>query len=294
MKKLFSLCLLLAFFTNVYAQATINLPYYKEYNAATKKWATSWSDSKKEYGFVPNLTIKKVDSDIFNIEIYYGGSSSGIIKSNVVYDPTKTAEIRKSNSNNNLLAYRYTGSKDYIWTSNITLAEIVANKSKWTSSADAKIYLMEASQGSSTVYSATNASSTTQTAKNFPISFLAKKTKIKGTWGDWSNWSPAPSKSYFELKVITEGKVYSFKYYQDGKLIKNYTITYNNEHTQKNRVHDPKVNCYKINESTDDWIYLHNTTIGNLFKNPEKWSDENSAVISILDDEKTGYFLRIK
>lgn len=278
------------------AQTTINLPYSMSVGKTNGKWESwpkNWEDAAKQGSFVPNLTIKKVDSDIFSIDIYFGGSSSGIIQSNVVYDPTETAKIRKSHSNDKLTAYRYTGSKDYIWTENITLADIQKSGSKWTSTPNAKLYTWEHSLGSATVYKA-KASAPAVVGKKYPTTFTASKKKVKGTWADWSSWSTAPKNSYFELAVITEGRVYNFKYYESGKLVKNYEITYDDTKTQNLKAQNSKIACYKIKGTKDNWVYLLNTTMRNVFANPDKWSNEKDAVIVILDDEKTGQYTRIK
>lgn len=131
-----------------------------------------------------------------------------------------------------------------------------------------------------------------QTIK-FPVNFSSKSTLIKGTWSNWSSWSQVKN-IYFELTTITQGKIYNFRYFENGVMTKNYTITYNADATNKKKAENQNVNCYKINDSKDDWIYLYDTTMGSLMKTSTKWADSNNASISILDDEKTGYFVRIK
>ena len=132
-----------------------------------------------------------------------------------------------------------------------------------------------------------------QTIK-FPVNFTSKSTLIKGTWSNYSSWSQAKN-TYFELSTIKDGSIYNFRYFENGVLTKNYTITYDSDRTTKTKESTNKnVNCYKINDSKDDWIYLYDTTMRGLMSNSAKWSESNDATISILDDEKTGFFMRIK
>lgn len=275
------------------AQSTLQLPYEKSVgkNGNTwESWPKDWVSTQKEYNFVPNVTIKKIDNEIFSVEFYFGGSSSGILKDNVVYDPTETAKIRKSNSKNTLHAYRFTGSKDYLWTDGVTLAELYSNPKKWTSTKNARIYTWQHSLGSATIYAAQGPA---QPAKKYPVSFTSTSKLIKGTWSDWSQWRSIKN-AYFELQVVEERRVFNFKYYENGKLTKNYQIVYDGNHTKARRDENQNVSCYKIKGSKDDWIYLMNTSMTNILANPDKWSKENNAVIAILDDEKTGHFIRIK
>lgn len=278
------------------AQTTLKLPQEKmieHQNNSWQKWPATWESTQKKYDFVPNVTIRKVDEDIYSVEFYFGGSSSGIFRENIIFDPTETAKIRKSQSNNSLSAYRYSGSKDYLWTEGVTIAELYKTPSKWTSVANAKMYTWQYSLGSATVYKGQSAAPTSPLEQKYTVNFKSKKQKIKGTWGSWSGWDPVKN-SYFELKVITEGRVFNFKYYEHGKMVKNYDITYDDAHTKEARAQNEKTSCYKINGSGDDWVYLMNTSMTNILANSGKWSNENDAVILILDDEKTGFFTRIK
>lgn len=292
MKKLFSILFaIMVTSISAFSQTSIKLPYFKEYNESSKKWPTEWLSSKKEFDFIPILNIKKLDNEIFTINIDFGGSSSGIFKSNLVYDPAETKRIQKNNANENLMAYRYTGLDDYLWTENITLDEIWSNPNKWTSSSNAKIYTFEKSIGNKSVYSA---NLTSQAVKKFPVNFSSTNKQIKGTWEGYTPWTSVPANSYFELKVITELKVYSFKYFENGTLKMNYDITYNEAKTKELRKENNSISCYKINGSKDAWIYLLNTTMGNLFVNTNKWSNDNNAVVSIVDLEKNGKLIKIK
>ncbi|MCW2260161.1 MULTISPECIES: hypothetical protein [Sphingobacterium] len=292
MKKLFSLLFaIIITCMNAFSQTSIKLPYFKEFNETSKKWPVEWLSSKKEFDFIPILSIKKLDNEIFTINIDFGGSSSGIFKNNVVYDPAETKKIQKNNANTNLMAYRYTGSDDYLWTENITLNEIWTNPTKWTSSSNAKIYTFEKSIGNKSVYSANLA---VQSAKKFPVKFISTNKQIKGTWEGFTNWTSVPTNSYFELKVITELKVYNFKYFENGTLKMNYDITYNDAKTKELRKENNTISCYKVNGSQDAWVYLLNTTMGNIFLNPDKWSNENNAVVSIVDLQKNGKLIKIK
>lgn len=272
------------------AQSTPLLLNYAKTRDINESWPKEWEKQNAAVGGVPSITIKKIDNDIFKVEINMGGTWTQV--NNVVYDPTETARIRKVNNSTSLTAYRFTESKDYIWTKNTTLAELYSSPSKWKTNADAMIYTWEHSLGSASLY---RYQLPPQPAKKYNVHFSATKRVIKGTWADWSDWSTAPQNSYFELGVVTERSVYNLKYYENGKLTKNYNITYNDQKTKSSRAASKveQVSWYKINGTKDDWIYLLNTSMGNMLSNPDKWS-ENNAVVAILDYEKTGYQTRLK
>lgn len=279
----------------VSAQKSIKLPYSRNIEKKNGKWAEwskTWESEKTLNGYIPILYVKKLDTDIYELQIDYGGSSSGIFKEKVVYDPSETAKVRKSNSKNTLTVYRYTGSTDnYLWTDNITLNEIASTPSKWTSNKDAKIYIWDFQQGSASLYSA---QASLQEAQKYKVNFKATKSLIKGTWADWSSWKTIPSNSYFELKIITENRVYNFKYYEGGKVVKDYNITYDSDKTKTIREKIKNSSAYKIDGGNNEWVYLQNTTMGNIFANPDKWANEKDAVILISDYKMSGNQTRIK
>lgn len=274
------------------AQVTIELPYSRNVeisNGQWGKWSPKWESEKAINGFVPNVTVKKSDDEVYKVTFYYGGSSSGMAEETVVYDPTETGRIRKSNSDNSLNAYRYTGtSKDFIWTQGFSLKDLAKSKSAWTSKPNARLYTINPSLGSGTMYAGAMPS------KRFSTNFVANRQKVKGTWDNWSSWNPVPRNSYFELQMISENSKYIFKYYENDKLIKNYEITYSDAMTKEIRKNNDKAYAYSIDGFKNGYIYLLNTAMSAVLKNPEKWSKENDAVIVILDDEKTGKRTRIK
>lgn len=276
----------------VSAQTSIKLPYSKSTgltNGKWEKWPSKWESEKVEFGYIPILYIKKIDSEIYQLQLDQGGSSSGIFKENVIYDAEKTKELRKSNPN--LTAYRYTGSKDYVWTDNVTLNQLSSDASKWTSVSDAKLYFWNPSLGSATLYSA---QASLQAAQKFKVTFKSTKSKVKGTWADWSPWTTLAKNSYFELKMLKENKVYSFKYYENGKLTKDYTITYSSEETKDFQKSKKNAFAYKIEGGKDEYVYLLNTSMSSIFNNPDRWSNENDAHIYIMDDVKSGNQTYIK
>lgn len=293
-KLLFTTLALIMSTLFVTAQTSIKLPYSKMTelsNGKWNKWPSKWESQKTLYNYVPTLYIKKLDSEIYELRLDQGGS--GVFKENVIYDPEKTKEIRKSNSNENLSAYRYTGSKDYLWTDNVSLKMLSDKPSNWTSVANAKIYIWNTSMGSATLYVPSIPKSTPAIQK-YKVSFKATRKLIKGTWADWSSWKTVPSNSYFELKIIRENREYNFKYYENGKVVKNFNITYNDTKTKEAQKKTKNASAYTINNQTDQWVYLQNTTMKSIFNNPDKWSQENNAVIQIVDDKTSGSQIQIK
>lgn len=304
MKKIISLLSLLTILTFAgYAQqATLYLQYYKSIEKNEGKW-TKWpteiQDAKKNNEYITELTIKKIDSEIFNVDFYYGGSMRGMFTDNVVYDPTKTESVRKANNNKNITCYRMTGTKtNFIWTENITLAELYANPSKWKTTPNAKIYTWDEDNeyGYATVfYGSVSSTQSAPFAKNFKITFKDESTKVKGSWTAFpKNYTTAPSNTYVQIKVIKDRLKFNFKYYENGKLVKDYNITYDDVQTKKKRETNPNISIYTIDGSTTDFIELHNISITGIINDPKSWETLNNAVIFIRDGGKTNTNTRLK
>lgn len=291
---LFTVALLIMSSVFVTAQTSIKMPYSKSIelsNGKWGKWPSKWESEKKLNNYVPTLYIKKIDSEIYELQLDQGGS--GVFKENVIYDPVKTKEIRKSTSNESLSAYRYTGSKDYLWTDNVSLKMISSKSSSWTSVPNAKIYIWNTSMGSATLY-APSIPKSTPAVQKYKVNFKATKKLIKGTWTNWSSWKTVPSNSYFELKIIREKREYNLKYYEKDKIVKDFNITYDSKKTKEIQEKTKNASAYSINGQTNQWVYLQNTSMSSIFNNPDKWSNENNAVIQIVDYKKSGNQTQIK
>lgn len=131
----------------------------------------------------------------------------------------------------------------------------------------------------------------------FDVNFIKTKVKIKGTWDDWSpTWTKPAKKSYVQVSMITENRVYNIRYYEDNKKIRDYDVTYNDQKTQQIRKDwkNENVWCYKINDSNDDWVFLKGGSFGVLYKEPTKWMNTTDAQIYFMDDEKFPHFTTVK
>lgn len=131
---------------SVNAQQVIEFPYSKQINKNDGKWETKWNSEEEIIGTSPMLILKKVKNGTYSVRYISNFPESAVaVFYDVVYDPVKTEQIRKKNSNNNLTAYKYPSTGyyfgKYLWASNITLEDIVNNPSKWASTRNAKIYM---------------------------------------------------------------------------------------------------------------------------------------------------------
>lgn len=146
MKKLLLTIVAIAIVSlSVHAQQVIQLPYYKttEKVDGKNKWANKWISEVAYMGSSPMLILKKENSTTFSILKVSNLPESEIgVFDTVIYDPTKTEEVRKKNSNPNLTVYKFQDSSSYryLWTEHATLDEIYRNQSKWDSTKNVKIY----------------------------------------------------------------------------------------------------------------------------------------------------------
>lgn len=274
------------------AQTRIEFPYSKSIgmtNGKWDKWESTWTNLERDASYVPGFTVKHVGGGTYYYVMDEGGTSD--FTEEVIYDSAETEKIRKHNSNNSLTAYKFADSRNYLWTENITLKQITNDPSSWKSTSNAQIYIWSYDLGSADLYSAQGS---VLPAQKYKISFKATKSQIKGTWAEWSSWSTMPRNTYFELKIIRENREYNFKLYENGKLVKNYNITYDPERTKTVRENISSASAYKINGKDGEWIYLLNTNMRNIFSNPDKWSQEKDAVIHLADYKQSGVQTRIK
>lgn len=275
----------------VTAQVRIDLPYSRSIdlkNGKWESWPSKWESEKEIYGSIPSLSVKHISGGTYEIKLYEGGD---MYTDRVTYDAAETEAKRQQSSNNNLTAYKYADSKNYLWTENLNLKQIVSTPHLWKSTTKAQIYLWEHDLGSAYVYTA---NTVTLAPRIYNISFKATQKYIKGTWAAWSDWQTMPSNTYFQLNMLKENSEYNFKYYEGGSLVKNYNITYDSDRTKTVREDTKNATAYKINGSTNEYIYLLNTAMSTIMKNPTKWSQEKDAVILISDINKTSTQTRIK
>ena len=133
----------------------------------------------------------------------------------------------------------------------------------------------------------------------FDVNFIKTKQQIKGTWGSWSsNWSTPTKKTYIQVSMITENRVYNIRYYENNVKVRDIDVSYNDAKSKSTRSSWGRQNvwCYKINDSSDDWVYLQGSgAFGDLYRNPQKWMSSNDASIYFMDDEKfPGKFTVVK
>ncbi|MBB6682620.1 hypothetical protein H4O20_14320 [Aequorivita sp. 609] len=291
MKKLIISCIILMCATMVKAQVRIELPYSRSIeikNGKWESWPSNWDSEKQLYGSIPSLAVQHLSGGSYEVKLYDGGD---MYTDKVIYDSVETEKIRKQFTNNHLTAYKYADSKNYLWTDNITLKQIAKSPSLWVSTAKAQIYLWEHELGNAILYTAKTIASA---PKNYKTSFKATKKYIKGTWAAWSAWQTMPSNTYFQLNMLRENSEYNFKYYEGGSLVKNYNITYDSARTKSVRKETKNATAYKINGSSNEYIYLLNTAMSTIMNNPDKWSQEKDAVILIADINKSGIQTKIK
>jgi len=136
-------------------EVSINLPYSKSIEFSNKSWSSwpaSWESQQEMYDFTPVFTIKQINLGTFEVSLYEGGSASGIFVETVHYDDRETKKVRRQTGNDNITVYKYYESRNYLWTENVSLPQIVKKKSLWTSKANSKIYFWYNDLGSATVY----------------------------------------------------------------------------------------------------------------------------------------------
>ncbi|MCZ4319209.1 hypothetical protein O4H26_09415 [Aequorivita viscosa] len=291
MKKLIISFVIIMCATMVSAQVRIDLPYSKSIslkNGKWDKWPSDFLSEQKEFGSTPALSVRLVSGSTYEIKHYDSGD---VYTDKVTYDSAETEKVRKSSSNNMITVYKYEDSRNYLWTENLNLKQIASSPSLWKTTLNAKIYLMEYDISSAIVYTY---KTVTIAPKNYKTSFKATKKLIKGTWADWSSWETMPSNTYFQLNMLRENSEYNFKYYESGKLAKNFNITYDSDRTKTVRENTKNATAYKINGSNNEYIYLLNTAMSTIMNNPDKWSQEKDAVIIIADINKTSTQTRIK
>ncbi|MCZ4319208.1 hypothetical protein O4H26_09410 [Aequorivita viscosa] len=137
------------------AQVSINLPYSRSIefeNGVWEKWPTNWESEKAAYGFTPILSIKQINLGTFEVSLYEGGSASGIFTETVHFDAAETKRVRRQSNNDNITVYKYYETRNYLWTENVTLPQIVSNKTNWTAKANARIYTWHNDLGSASIY----------------------------------------------------------------------------------------------------------------------------------------------
>lgn len=152
-KLLLTTVALLMCVTFATAQSSIKLPYSKsieQTNGKWGKWPAKSKSQKAEFNFVSILSVKLINAGTFDLQLDQGGSL--VYTERVHYDDTKTKELRRKTSNNNITVYKYWDSKNYIWTDNISLKEIAISPNKWTTNPNAKIYIWWHDLGSAALY----------------------------------------------------------------------------------------------------------------------------------------------
>lgn len=137
-------------------EAVLELTYMKmigkDDNNKWESWPKQWENNKEH--FVPTLRVRKQAPSKFRLEIYFGGSSSGIFVYDVVYSQLETDKVRKRLKNENIYVYKSLEMDDIIWTENFSLEEILDAPQKWETIKNAKFYTWEHTLGSASVYKA--------------------------------------------------------------------------------------------------------------------------------------------